>query len=152
MDPNAECRSYVDHLHAEHRRLQKLISDVQHAIAAWVADGQSEQKRHDELAVQLGKLRGELEHHFAEEEEGGCLEESLSHNPTLSTDVKAALLEHPALLKSVSEIADRLREPASSVSPSDVQTMFDALANRLRLHEATEERVLRLGFGSVATE
>ncbi|MGE0605843.1 MAG: hemerythrin domain-containing protein [Pirellulales bacterium] len=151
MKPDAECRSYIEHLHAEHRRIQRMIGDVQQAIAAWAEAG-SPHGRLDELAARLADLQSELQHHFIEEEAGGCLEESLSHNPSLSDDVKAALLEHPTLLQSLAEIADRLQDPASAKAPREVQAMFDALATRLRMHEAAEERVLRRGFGAAATE
>ena len=141
-----ECKAYVDHLMVEHRRLHRLLLDARKTIA----DAHSGEGNWGEKAVKvLRDLRGTLQHHFAEEEEGGCLDEAVSFQPHLAPDVKRIEAEHPQLLaeidRLIAQVEDGGKTPAQHLA---LTTAFDELCRELHTHEAAENEVLRRGFGA----
>jgi hypothetical protein len=147
MREDAECRSYVNHLLAEHRRLQHLLRQARKAI------GEDPRKSHVECAAALADLRNELRAHFAEEDSGGCLAEAASRCPGLSAEVGTIEAEHPRLLACLDAMV--LRAQSCDDSPAcrvDLIAAFDDLLHDLRAHEAAENNVLRRGFGSSVAE
>src|SRR6476620_10387949 len=92
-----ECQCYVEHLIAEHRRLHRMLRLAQAAI---VASGCPDRDATcTDIVRVLRQVREELQHHFAQEESGGCLDEAVSRCPGLSAEVKRIELEHPQLLE-----------------------------------------------------
>jgi len=144
MREDSECRSYVNHLLSEHRRLHHLLRDARRALAA---DGV--RMSPTECAKVLCRVRDELRSHFAEEEEGGCLAEAVSRCPALSTEARTIEAQHPALLLRLERLLARVAECDSSAQ-CRVETLlaFDDLLRELRAHEAAENNVLRRGFGT----
>lgn len=141
-----ECKAYVDHLMVEHRRLHRLLLDARKTIA----DAHSGESNWGPKAVKvLRDLRGTLQHHFAEEEQGGCLEEAVSFQPHLSPDVKRIEAEHPQLLleidRLIAQVEDNEKSQAQHVA---LTTAFDELCRELHTHEAAENEILRRGFGA----
>jgi hypothetical protein len=141
-----ECRPYVDHLLAEHRRLHAMLHQARASI---VQSGSPDRDASAEDIVRiLRHIRGELEHHFAEEEAGGCLDEAVSRCPRLSAEVKRIEAEHPELLLEI----DRLVAQALDSEPSVAHVValergFDHLCRQLCAHEAAENGILRQAFG-----
>jgi len=86
MHDDQECRCYVDHLIAEHRRLHALLRHMRAEIAHSVSP--DEQPSFNGVARVLARLREELEQHFAQEEGGGCLDEAVSRCPRLAGEAK----------------------------------------------------------------
>ena len=72
-----ECRTYVEHIIAEHRRLHRMLRLARSAIIA--SGGPDRDATGTDVTRVLRQVREELAHHFAEEEEGGCLDEAVSH-------------------------------------------------------------------------
>jgi hemerythrin len=139
-------RSYVDHLGAEHRRLHKMLSDMRFAIASSVEP--DEDPSFSSVVRILRQLYQELEHHFSEEDAGGCLEEAVCHCPRLSTGAKRIGSEHPAILAEVNDLIEQAATvPANSQNQFGIQQAFDQLCRRLRAHEAAENQLLSQGFG-----
>jgi hypothetical protein len=141
-----ESQCYVQHLVAEHRRLHRMLRSARAAMVASAAPD------HDatcaDIVRVLRQVRTELEHHFAQEESGGCLDEAASRVPGLSGEAKRIELEHPRLL----ENADRLIAQAMDCDQSLVNRLslergFDELCRQLDAHEGAENAVLRKGFG-----
>src|SRR5262245_26988435 len=136
MQSESEERIYVEHLTAEHRRLDQLI----HQTLGRLPEGEHSQSADwaAELLAGVWAIREELARHFTEEEAGGCLEEAVAHCPALSAEVSAVEAEHAKLLGDLKELihrAERLTRPTSR----DAQVMHQeirALANELHLHEA----------------
>jgi hypothetical protein len=148
MREDAVCRSYVNHLFAEHRRLQHLLRRARTAIGE-----NGVRKSHDECAAALAKVRDELRRHFAEEDAGGCLAEAASRCAGLSAEVGTIEAEHPRLLSRLDALV--LRTENCDESPEcrlELITAFDDLLHDLRAHEAAENNVLRRGFGSSVAE
>jgi len=147
MRDDEESRCYVDHLVAEHRRLHAMLREMRAAIVGSIEpDGDPSFAK---VAQVLGKLHGELEHHFAEEEKGGCLDEAVSRCPRLSPEARAIKAEHPEILAEI----DRLIEQAAKLQPDHqnqfmIQQAFDRLYQRLCAHEAAENQLLAQGLGT----
>jgi hypothetical protein len=142
-----ECRPYIDHLLAEHRRLHRLIQQTRDMIVQ--SGGPDGDSSYADVAKVLRNLRSELEQHFAEEEAGGCLEEAVSRCPRLSQDARRVEAEHPELLAEV----DRLIVEASDCdchveSRIALQRDFDNLCHELHAHESAENELLKQGFGT----
>lgn len=141
-----ECKAYVDYLLAEHRRLHRLLLHARKVIAGSV-DAAEDEWRRGVIKV-LRDLRATLQCHFAEEEEGGCLDEAVSFRPSLAGDLKRVEEEHPQLLAEVdrliAQVADGASTPAEHVA---LAAAFDELCRDLHTHEAAENEILRRGFG-----
>jgi hypothetical protein len=141
-----ECRPFVDHLLAEHRRLHKLIHQARISIVE--SGGPDWDESYEGVAEILRKLRGELQRHFAEEEAGGCLDEAVSRCPRLSPDARRLESEHADLLAGVDRvIAQALDCGCHFENRVALQRDFDNLCRQLHAHEAAENDVLRQGFG-----
>jgi hypothetical protein len=142
-----ECRPYVDHLIAEHRRLHAILHQARSSIVhSGSLDGRAAL---DAIVRILHYVRGELEHHFADEEAGGCLDEAVSRCPQLSAEVKRIDAEHPELLLAIDPlIAQALDSNRSIGHLVTMQTGFDDLCRQLCAHEAAENRILRQAFGT----
>jgi len=142
-----ECRPYVDHMLAEHRRLHQLLCSMRAGIEQ--SAGRDCQELFTEVAQCLKLLREELSRHFAEEEGGGCLDEAVSRCPRLSGAQRSIEAEHPLILERV----DRLIDEATKLPPNlgnqiAVKDAFNELYVQLCLHERAENALLQEGFGA----
>src|ERR1044072_1408558 len=88
----------LEHLQAEHHKLNRTLSAIQHRI-----DDPSlvEARGHPspDFLGALQTLRAELLAHFAEEEIDGCLGEATARCPSVAGQLKAIHADHEALLK-----------------------------------------------------
>jgi hypothetical protein len=142
-----ECRSYVEHLIAEHRRLHRMLRLARASIVE--SGGPDRDATSADVARVLRQVREELEHHFAQEEAGGCLDEAVSRCPPLSADAHRIEVEHPQLLNSVDRlIAQALDSDQSVEKRVALERGFDDLCRQLDAHEAAENVLLRKGFGA----
>jgi hypothetical protein len=142
-----ECKTYVDYLVAEHRRLHRLLLHARKTIAGSADAGEMDWTQ--KVVKVLRDLRATLHCHFADEEGGGCLEEAVSFDPHLSPDVKSIEAEHPRLLAEVDRLIAQAED--GGTTPAEhlaLTTAFDELCRELHTHEAAENEVLRRGFGS----
>jgi len=142
-----ECRCYVEHLIAEHRRLHRMLRLAQAAIVA--SGGPDRDATAADIVRVLRQVRGELEHHFAQEESGGCLDEVVSRCPGLSVEAKRIELEHPQLLQNVDRLIAQARDCDQSLENRlALERGFDDLCRQLDAHEGAENALLRKGFGA----
>ena len=145
MDHRDECRPFLVHLRDEHRELHNYVRDIQLQLRR--SDSELEPNGMADLIERLSQLHTRLKRHFAEEEEGGCMEEAVSRQPSLSTQVRELEVQHPALLRQLEELIQRGRkERLPANARRVVDTDFRAFAKALLAHEAQENRVLQLGF------
>jgi Hemerythrin HHE cation binding domain len=149
MNGAEDCRAYVEHLQHEHGRLHQLLLEIGHEVEKLGQAGPPSGV-FDHLAQRLTDLRQQLQTHFAEEEAGGCLEEAVTRCPSLSDDSKAIVAEHPVLDRMLEQLLVQTRKQA--VSSSDFQRDYQAFAKKLHAHEAAENRLLQMAFGSDATD
>lgn len=146
MREEPECRCYADHLIAEHRRLHWLLRQMRQAITQGV--GPDEPPSFDDVTRLLASLREELVRHFAEEEDGGCLDEAVSHCPRLAGEAKRIACEHPLILKEIDRLVAQTRELSPTpVNQLAIKQAFDRLYHDLCAHEKAENTLLAQGLG-----
>jgi len=145
MREDDECHSFVEHLIAEHRRIHRMLRLAHHTITG--AHG-SEQDAPPAVVVRvLQQVREELEHHFSQEESGGCLHEAVSRCPPLSAEAQRIEAEHPDLLLGIDRlIAQALDADQSLEKRIAIEVAFDDVCRQLDAHEAAENALLRKGF------
>jgi hemerythrin len=147
MDNADECRCYVEHLLAEHRRLHGLLRSVRTTIVE--SRGPDGDVSSADIVRALRQLREELKHHFIEEEAGGCLDEAVSRCPRLSAEDRRIEAEHPRLLEGVDRLIAQALDSDESVEKRVALGMaFDELRRHLESHEAAENTLLRQAFGT----
>jgi hemerythrin len=139
---NDPCQAYINHLVAEHRRLHRMLVLARTAMAAekpaWLA----------EFVRVLTDLRAELQCHFAEEEEGGCLDQAVSFLPNLSPEMKVVEAQHPKLLAEIDSILVQAKDRQDTLADRvALRSAFDELCRELHAHEAAENEIIRRGFG-----
>lgn len=146
MTSYENCRCYVDHLMTEHRRLHRLLRLARAALVG--SGGPDRDASGTDMVKVLRQVRSELARHFAQEEGGGCLDEVVSHCPSLSHDAQRIMGEHPPLLEGVDRlIAEALDCDQSVERRLAVERGFDELCRQLETHECAENNLLRKGFG-----
>jgi len=139
-------RVYVDHLLAEHRRLDQLIRCTLATLPAW-EDAESSAWL-PAMTAGLRAIHDELTHHFREEEAGGCLEEAVARHPALSSEVADTQAEHASLLDDL-EALIRQAERFTRPTPHDAHALgqeLRAIVQALHQHEARENQVMQRGF------
>ena len=142
-----ECRSYVDHLIAEHRRLHRMLRAAGNAIMP--ACGTGRIIIGADIVQVLREVREELEHHFAQEDAGGCLEEAVSCCPALSAEARRIEAEHPRLLEDTDRLIAQAQDCDHSVAKRiGLERGFEDLCRQLDAHEAAENALLRRGLGA----
>ena len=143
-DPE-ECAAYAEHLHHEHSRLNRLLLEIGHEMAR-LGRPDAEQGLPERLKTRLTDLSGQLKAHFAEEEEGGCLEEAVTRSPSLAADVKTVLEEHQVLARLLHTLLAQVSDPAAQ--PADLSATWQTFYTKIQAHEAAETRLLQMAFGS----
>lgn len=142
-----ECRPYIDHLVAEHRRLHGMLRRIRASLVNSVEPGG--EPSFAEVTRILRGLRDELEHHFAQEESGGCLDEAVSRCPKLSAEARRIEAEHAELLAEIdSLIAQAKTQEPTAWNQVSLQRAFDGLFQRLRAHEKAENELVGQAFGT----
>ena len=137
-------RAYVMHLCVEHRRLHETVRSV----LAILDERKTRADCAPALLEELALLRNRLTSHFATEEQGGCLEEAVCRCPQLSAAVTELEREHPVLLRDLETLIDRTAKLPNSDYMQGIASDFSDFADRLRAHEAGENRILRRAFGA----
>lgn len=126
-----ECQSYLERARSEHRQVERALREAESQLLSGF---------HTEL---LRKLRGQVARHFAVEEQGGCLEEAVSRNPSLSHEIIELEHQHPGLLAELDALIESLERGGDTKAFGQE---FIGFAARLREHEEQENRVLERGF------
>jgi hypothetical protein len=87
-----------------------------------------------------------LAHHFSEEEEGGCVEEAVSHKANLGRQADDLKREDHKLLKQLDGLIDKLRTAPQSMKL--IEKDFRQFVQAICQHEAAESRIVDEGLGS----
>jgi hypothetical protein len=137
------CLAYVQRQEAEHRELNELLGEVGTMVqrrATMPVTPLGALNDEGNVRTALARVRGHLARHFAEEEEGGCLEEAACRVPGLGGEVRQIEAEHGLILGTLDELI--LKEERRGIAPED----FDRFVAAIRDHEAREDHVLERGF------
>jgi hypothetical protein len=146
MRDDPDCRCYINHLIAEHRRLHALLRQMRVEMAHSL--GPDEQPSFVGVRRVLTRLHEELQQHFAQEEGGGCLDEAVSRCPRLSGEAKRIEAEHPQILAELDRLIARSQtSPPTFPNQVALQREFDRLCQQLCQHEKAENALLAQGFG-----
>lgn len=145
----------LGHILQEHRELHALLRSAREALqpppkpATAATKPVASPSHHGckRIATALKSLRDHLAVHFAQEEEGGFVEECLARLPRLATEAKQVLAEHPSLLSE----ADRLiKQTDQGDIPAARWTSLcddvDRFTTRLLDHERRENNVVQQGY------
>lgn len=135
---------FLVHMRDEHRRLRELLLKIEQN---WDAVKDGDKAAPQQILGGLRELRTELVHHFAEEEEGGCLEEAACRCPSLSKDVQRVENEHVQLLEELDGVVEQLPEKAESLAILQQHAKFARFTAKLREHESAENQLLEKAFG-----
>jgi hypothetical protein len=133
----------MGHLLAQHRELHDLLVEARAAFSGSAGGPTAAATARDRLAA----LRDYLARHFAQEEAGGYLEESLTRMPRLARAVREVLAEHPGLLGELDGLLERLAARDSGGEAwRQAGCDFEAFASHLLAHERNENAVLQEGY------
>lgn len=132
------------HVLAEHRDLFHLMLSVRSAFAA---AGPPTPDRRAALIASLHQLRQHLANHFAQEEQGGFLEESVARVPRLSAAVRSILGQHPALLAELDRVIEDLEAvPTVPDAWASADQGFEVFSAHMAAHERSENAVVQEGY------
>ena len=134
----------LGHVLAEHRDLFHLLLSVRSALAN--ASPPTPDRRSDVLDS-MHHLRDHLADHFAQEEQGGFLEEAVARIPRLSAAVQSILGQHSLLLANLDRVIEDLEaSPADSGAWVRANHDFEAFSARMKAHERSENAVVQSGY------
>ena len=128
----------LGHLLVQHRDLHRLVQGVRDAF---------EPPRHvGNIRAAARALRDHLAIHFAQEEQGGFMEEAIARMPRLSTAVTNVLRDHPALLAELDRVIASLPVSDSAAAWATAASHFTAFIDHLIAHERNENAVVQEGY------
>jgi hypothetical protein len=131
---------------AEHRELHAAVELIRKSLVA--RNEQEVDAKDVKLALcEIRCLRDKLDRHFAQEEEGGYLEEAVGRLPQVAPQADNLQRQHGALLKLANlMLADAEAEKDAAHAWRKLRTDYDAFAKRLHAHEAAENVLLQRAF------
>lgn len=134
----------LEHLLSQHRDLHARILALR---AAFTPEEVPASPAAAEVRHLLLGLRDRLAEHFAQEEQGGFLEESIARMPRLSAAARGVVAEHPRLLAALDALLEHV--PVRDIRPqewSEARARFTDFADRLFAHERSEHAVVQQGY------
>lgn len=139
-----EALAFAAAFEAEHREMRQLVHRLRDAVnrnRSWSREVAREAVR----AVEA--MRTHLRHHFAQEEEGGYLEQALAMAPRFSDEAQVLLAQHASMLKRIDEVAEVARGAVEDAElwPQLKLQVKDLLRN-LIAHESAENRIVQQAF------
>lgn len=99
----------------------------------------------EDFARLLSELRDHLRGHFAQEEQGGYMEEALSRAPRFSALAAELERQHPLLLGEATQLA-QLAGVAPASELTRLLTRAQEFCAALARHEGAEARILQSAF------
>lgn len=141
-----EALAFAKAFAAEHREMRQLVAALRDAVnrnRPWSREVARE-------AVQAAEaMREHLHHHFAQEEEGGYLEQALAMAPRFSEEAQVLLAQHALML----EFIDRVVEGAKGAVEDcelwpQLRLQVKDLLRKLSAHEGAENRIVQQAFNA----
>jgi hypothetical protein len=139
-------RAYVAAFGAEHHELRHLVQTLHETLrddCPWSREAATEAIKY------LGALNAHLEHHFAQEEAGGYLEEALTIAPRFSAEAAELLRQHPRMLETTRQV--RGTAGRAAVEPAvwpHLRRELQELIKGLMAHEFAENKIIQQAFNT----
>lgn len=149
MNDPFEARAYISHLEAEHRIIESVLAEVESELCTAFARKSADYQRFRDM---LFALRQNLEHHFRGEDEGGCLEEAMARCPGLAEEAGDLLAERRGILRLLDHLIVQSDSRMRGCTSADYREAFGRFTRTLRMHEASEKRILNQAFGTGQVE
>lgn len=149
MNEPDECIAYAEHMHHEHRRLNRLLLEIGRDFGRLDSPLRPPELL-THLSERIADLRQQLQAHYAEEEAGGCLEEAVTRCPSLACDCQAIVAEHPLLDRMLGDLLAKTRD--ATARPAEQQQAWRDFYTKIQLHDAAETRLLQTAFGAEAAD
>lgn len=143
---NEGVNPFLEQALAEHHDLHRTVEEIGSLL-----DSVPASEAGAALAAQalrrVDDLRGKLRQHFAQEEEGGYLEEAIARLPSLAPQAAVLQKQHAEFM----QLADRLVGDArAAATPADVWRVlhdgFKTYSKKLLAHEAAENSLLQRAY------
>lgn len=132
----------------EHRELHRRIASIRDQLAVAVRDPADGPSALAASLASLKELMAQLKQHFAEEEQGGLLDEAVSQAPRLGPQATALEHEHEPLEREICALIERAEKCGSSRELwQQVAADFNEFVATLCRHEAAENRLAEEAFG-----
>ena len=142
MEPPQVNHEQYEEILREHQMMRSLLQQTSALLAS----------RADSLQPVVRLLQQLNEHavkHFAHEEEGGYFQEAIAAAPRLANRAEQLEQQHPALAAALAGLLAQAEEGDGSEQCWQALTYrFEDLAQRLRQHEANENKLVQEAFNT----
>lgn len=136
-----EAMAFAKAFAAEHREMRQLVAELRDAV---------NRNRHwsREVAREAVKaaeaMRVHLHHHFAQEEQGGYLEEALVMAPRFSEEAQVLLGQHAVMLEHIDRVVEETKGAVEDAELwPQVRLQVNDLLRKLAAHEGAENRIVQ---------
>jgi len=142
VNPQTENNPFFERALCEHRELNRSVHELEQCFALAPLEVTPQTCR--EAATQLQRLRDHLAAHFAQEEDGGYLEEALSRVPRLGPQAADLERQHAPLLARLNSLVQRACETREVIERwSQLAADFRGFVRSLLEHEVAENRIVQ---------
>jgi hypothetical protein len=136
-----EYLAFATAFQAEHREMRRLVQVLRHALGK---EGGWSRESAQEALEAFEALKTHLKEHFAQEEEGGYLEQALAVAPRYSDEAKELLKQHGLMTR---QVAHAVQTAKHALDEPDAWTMLATeareLLQKLVEHETAENRIVQ---------
>ena len=150
MADTEDCRPFLELLRLEHKQVHEALHQVEQQLQQAAAGAPREALT--AAVLSLTALQQQLESHYEQEEAGGCLEEAESRAPSVAPDVRHVKEEHVVLRRDMEQLVQRAQAATDAAAWAEVARDFAHFAEKIRAHEAAENRIMLYGFGAEAMD
>lgn len=140
-----EYAAFVAAFRAEHRELHKSVQTLGRVLdksRSW------SQKASNEAAEALAAMEKHLRRHFAQEEKGGYLEESLAVAPRFSHEAAQLLDQHSVLLRTANQALESARRSSDAQTWEKLKSEVASLIAAVLAHENAEDQIVQQALNS----
>lgn len=142
MNQQTEDNPFFERAWHEHRELNRSIHELEQCFALAPLEATPQSCR--EAAAQLQRLRDHLAAHFAQEEEGGYLEEALSRVPRFGPQAAVLERQHAPLLARLDALVQRVCQTQQAIEGwPQLAADFRGFVQSLLEHEIAENRIVQ---------
>lgn len=126
---------------AEHRELRRLVQVLRHALGK--EGGWSRELAREALEA-FEALKTHLTEHFAQEEEGGYLEQALAVAPRYSDEAKLLLTQHALMTEQVAHVVETAQRALDDANAwTALKAEARELLQKLVEHETAENQIVQ---------